>query len=317
MHSRRNEVQKAVLNGGKDISVPLTIPVSNQANEGNFVNPGSFSFEAGEGGRQFMLHCKDLEKYLCVRCPDLREISELKRRIEALEASLVVSLDLPASIHLDLWLKANSLVRKRLRAAERIRRQKEKFPDYTSQRERLPMVKRTYSSRRSLLSSPECPFDEGFYELNRLLNELVANRTLPGNLFHVSHMSLTDGHLEYLGQRSRFDLERICRLDLEGNQLSITDPICQLISHSRYLLFVNLRGNQFSAKSIPSFFHPVMSKVGFVGIDLRSNPIDTRELKSRLILELERCSSEHYEEFKMALGKVLIDKHVTCLDLLE
>jgi hypothetical protein len=276
--------------------------------------------------REFVKGCIDLEKVMSMRFPDICRVEKLKQECDNLEAYLVMKLQLSAPLRLELWGKTNFIVRKRLRMRE-IERRRPRSDIYRKQTERLESIQSTYErfspkqEYRERSETISCPHDEGFYRINRLTDELLVSRTLPGNQFHLEGLGLTDSHLSHLCRRCHFDLARICKLDLGNNQLTDANLIAKLILESRNLLFVNLRGNKINIDGLLVLIRTIVRKYEFIGIDLTRNSLEPSAVRGYLLLELEsvppQSRAERIDALKLAYEKILIDKQTTCMSMLK
>ena len=284
---------------------------------------GSFLEQSAE---EFLLRCNELYTNFRLRSPDHYATQEVKRKLHELESRIYVAADLTSSSRLDLCGKAVFLVRLKLKR-ERLARDRKHPRSQPNQSERMSFIGRTYESHRpkpralSCTAVSEVTYDTGYYKISRLLDEIAATKSLPENQLVLTGLELTDAHISLICRRSKCNLQRICKLDLSGNHISDASKISALLSHSRHLAYVSLRDNRFSTTGVITLAQAVLNKPSVVGIDVSRNGIDRNELKHFLAVEHDRINRNRpggeLELFRCALGKILIDRDTTCLDLIN
>ena len=270
--------------------------------------------------RTFVRGCSDLYGLLTSSNASSHQLAKLKAEMDALESHVLALGVLGGCPKLSLWNRANSLVRLRLKPVH-----VDCDEEVVGIGQRLESAKRTYGESQPRLRSPtkpashlDCPHDDGFYRINRLMDDLVAFSRLPNDTLSLPGLGLGSGHLHLLARRCRFDLVTVKKLDLCGNSLSDSETLCRLIDKSQCLDYVSLRSNLLSVESALDLIRLVAKRGSvFVCLDIRKNGFKLEQLRAYLLLELDHLKGEEIGPFKAALEKTQVDFKTSAIDLVN
>jgi hypothetical protein len=317
----RFQVRDSFLRRSNDLKNTFSCPAADEASKLSFDN-----IISGLGSprglvkylmRSFIQHCTALHSVLVSPSTNLDEINRIKTELNSLESFLLNQPAFSELSCLGLWNRANGLVQQRLKMLS-----SSTTVDNSESRSifhRFQSVKRTYRSvspRTKKEGSRECQFDEGFYRIKKLMDDLTATSRLPNNLFSLNGMGLGNEHLGLLAGSCKFNLKSVERLDLNGNHFSDYECLCKLIEQSRSLINVSIKSNNICLEGVMKLIHTITVRSTFEILDVRKNCFDLKQLRSYLLLELERTKPENAGQFKVAMSKTLVDHKQTALDLL-
>lgn len=278
---------------------------------------------------EFLLRCSELESIMRADVPDSKRAESLRLKVLDLEERISLTTGIAVN-RIGLFPRIDRLVRRKLKsengAASRPMCKRRAESVSTGER-KLDSTERIYKSLRlrqgrSSSGLPEVPHDRAYYKVNRVLDDLAAEGTLSNNQLNLNSMGLTDKHWSLVCGRTSCDLRRVCQVDVSENNLTDHRLVIGLIQNSQHLTFVNLRGNKFRVDAVVAIAKALAADRGsyFTGVDMRNNHFFIEEVRNYVLFELDHHnrigSVDDVTSFRDALGKILIDKKTTCLDLI-
>jgi hypothetical protein len=274
----------------------------------------------------FIASCHELFTLLSIPSSTKSDVLAIKHKLDTIERFLKYNAVLRRRMRFGLWNRAYDLVKRKLRQGTQKYQFESREEFVASQLVRMNSISRTYRrGRHSAVklrdccsSSREiCPFDDGYYRIKHLVDELGSTSHLPNDLFSVVGLNICDAHLSLICRLTHCDLRSVTRLDLGSNKICQVDGICRLLGRSTKLLHVSVRGNDIAVSGILKLVHAIEKKPGFICLDVRDNSFESKELRQYILLELDKTKSDGIGAFKSALEKTLVAKKTSALTLLS